>query len=73
MAASRRWEVYGADAANACLQSKNIQRFLVLAAPGPPPPGAEPGALYRARGAIYGTRDAGRAFWEYLVEVLSSG
>ena len=70
-AASRRWKIYGADAANAYLQSKNIDRFLVLAAPDPPPPGTEPGALYRALGAIYGTRDAGRSFWEHLVETLT--
>ena len=67
-AASRKWKLTCADAANAYLQSGNIERFLVLSAPDPPPPGTAPGALYRALGAIYGTRDAGRSFWEHLVK-----
>jgi len=67
-AASRRWKLTSADAASAYLQSGNIDRFLVLSAPDPPPPGTTPGALYRALGAIYGTRDAGRSFWEHLVK-----
>ena len=73
-AASRGWRLHSADAANAYLQSGTIERFLVLSAPDPPPPGTQPGALYRALGAIYGTRDAGRSFWGHLVrEITENG
>ena len=48
----------GAGAKNADLQSKRIERVLVFEAP-KPPPGVAPGALFRAKGVAYVTRDAG--------------
>ncbi|CAE7252473.1 RE1 [Symbiodinium sp. CCMP2592] len=36
----------------------------------PPPPGVQPGDLFRARGSIYGTKDAGRSWWKKLFKTL---
>ena len=38
--------------------------------PRPPPPGLGPNDLLRAKGSIYGTRDAGRAWWKKLYKTL---
>ena len=37
-----------------------------------PPPGCEPGEVRVARGSIYGTRDAGRSWYQHLRDKLAS-
>ncbi|CAE7468223.1 RE2 [Symbiodinium sp. CCMP2592] len=64
------WEVAASDASTAYLQSQGISRLLVLRAPRPPPPGLGPNDLLRAKGSIYGTRDAGRQWWKKLYRSL---
>ena len=64
------WEVLASDASTAYLQSQGISRLLVLRPPRPPPPGLGPNDLLRAKGSIYGTRDAGRAWWKKLYATL---
>ena len=61
------WVAAAYDASTAYLQSHGIARLLVLRAPRPPPPGVQPGTLFRARGSIYGTKDAGRSWWIKLL------
>ena len=69
VAASEGWKVRSADASNAHLQEGGIDRLLILKPPSPAPPGTE-GKLLRAKGSIYGTRDAPRAWWLYLKTLL---
>ncbi|CAE7548475.1 RE2, partial [Symbiodinium necroappetens] len=64
------WEILACDASTAYLQSQGISRLLVLRPPRPPPPGVSPGDLLRAKGSIYGTRDAGRSWWRKLHQTL---
>lgn len=45
------------------LQAKNTSRLLILRPPRPPPPGVSQHDLLRAKGSIYGTKDAGRSWW----------
>ena len=56
------WFLAAYDASTAYLQSKGIARLLILRPPYPPPPGVSPHDLLRAKGSIYGTRDAGRSW-----------
>jgi len=60
------WILAAYDASTAYLQEKGIDRLLILRAPYPPPPGVRPGTLFRAKGGIYGTKDAGRSWWKKL-------
>ena len=71
-AALKKWPVAKADATNAYLQSKGILRMLLLKLPNPPPPDVEPGSLLRAKGSIYGTKDAARAWWMFLKDTVVS-
>ncbi len=64
------WFLAAYDASTAYLQSKGIAQLLVLRPPYPPPPGVSPSDLLRAKGSIYGTRDAGRSWWKKLYRVL---
>ncbi|CAE7722529.1 GIP, partial [Symbiodinium necroappetens] len=64
------WEVLASDASTAYLQSQGISRLLILRPPRPPPPGLSPNDLLRAKGSIYGTRDAGRSWWKKLYATL---
>ncbi|CAE7745994.1 RE1 [Symbiodinium sp. KB8] len=64
------WVITACDASTAYLQSQGISRLLLLRPPRPPPPGVSPHALFRARGSIYGTKDAGRAWWRKLWRTL---
>ena len=64
------WEVAASDASTAYLQSQGISRLLILRTPQPPPPGLGPHDLLRAKGSIYGTRDAGRQWWKKLHRTL---
>ena len=64
------WFLAAYDASTAYLQSKGIARLLILRPPYPPPPGISPSDLLRAKGSIYGTRDAGRSWWKKLYRVL---
>ena len=62
-----------ADAASAFLQAGGIERLLLLMMPKrQPPPGCEPGEGRVARGSIYGTRDAGRSWYQHLRDKLAS-
>lgn len=63
VAVLKRWEVRAYDASTAYLQAKGISRLLVLRPPRPPPPGVYQHDLLRAKGSIYGTKDAGRSWW----------
>ena len=67
----KRWVVKSADASNAYLQGEAIDRLLILRAPEPPPPGVPRGQLMKAKGSIYGTKDAGRRWWKRLHKVLT--
>ena len=62
------WILGAYDASTAYLQSRGIERLLILRAPRPPPPGVAPSALFRAKGSIYGTKDAGRSWWKKLLK-----
>jgi hypothetical protein len=72
VAVLKKWAITAADASTAYLQSSGINRLLLLRAPRPPPPGLEPGQLMRAKGSIYGTKDAGRSWWLLLRSTLIS-
>ena len=56
------WLVRAYDASTAYLQAKGIARLLILRPPRPPPPGISIHDLFRAKGSIYGTKDAGRSW-----------
>ena len=70
IASSFGWKITKADASNAYLQAGGIERVLILRPPAPLPPGVDQLDLLRAKGSIYGTRDAGRAFWLYLRAIV---
>ena len=65
-----QWILEAYDASTAYLQSQGIARLLLLRPPRPPPPGVTPFDLLRAKGSIYGTRDAGRSWWRKLYNTL---
>ena len=69
-AAAQRLRLCGADAKTAHLQSKGIARLVILRLPKPPPPGVLVGTYVRAKGAIYGTNNAGRQWWLHLRAIL---
>jgi hypothetical protein len=55
------------------LQSKGIDRTLLLKMPADnPPPGMEPGEIVLATGSIYGTYDAGRTWYTYSKGIYAS-
>ena len=63
-ACQRGWTSASFDAQSAYLQSHGIERLLLLRLPHKnPPPGTAPDQVVIANGAIYGTRDAGRAWY----------
>ena len=70
VAVIQKWIVMACDASTAYLQSNGISRLLLLRPPRPPPPGILPHDLLRALGSIYGTKDAGRAWWKKLYKTL---
>ena len=70
MASLKGWVMMKADATSAYLQGGEITRMLILRAPRPAPPGEREGQLYRAKGSIYGTRDAGRSWWLKVKKTL---
>ena len=72
VAVMKGWTIVACDASTAYLQSQGISRLLVLRPPRPPPPGVSPHDLFRARGSIYGTKDAGRAWWKKLYKTLKA-
>ena len=69
LASTMQWRVKSADASNAYLQAEGMDRLLVLRPPHPAPAGLD-GKLLRAKGSIYGTRDAPRAWWLHLKNLL---
>ena len=67
------WAVWACDASTAYLQSSGISWLLILRPPRPPrppPPGVSPMDLFRAKGSIYGTKDAGRSWWKKLFKTV---
>ena len=70
VAVLKGWTITACDASTAYLQSQGISRLLILRPPRPPPPGLSPHDLLRAKGSIYGTRDAGRSWWRKLYRTL---
>ena len=67
------WEIDGYDAQTAFLQPEGIERCLILRLPSgdQAPPGMDKhGHLVRACGSIYGTKDAGRAFYLHVRKTL---
>ena len=66
------WKTTVLDAASAHLQSDGIERTLLLRLPKHNcPKGVRPGQVVRATGSIYGTRDAGRAWYLYFRAILA--
>ena len=61
------WVIAAFDASTANLQSSGINRLLIPRCPRPPPPGVHLMTLFRARGSIHGTKDAGRRWWMKLL------
>ena len=71
-AAQEHWSCGSADAASAYLQARGIERLLLLMMPKrQPPPGCEPGEARVARGSFYGTRDAGRSWYQHFRDRLA--
>ena len=70
MAVTYDWQIKAADAASAYLQSDGIKRLLILRPPWPLPDPSLRGYLLRAKGTIYGTKDAGRGWWLKLCRIL---
>ncbi len=65
------WETATFDAASAYLQSGGIERTLLLKLPTEfPCIGMHPGQVVRATGSIYGTKDAGRAWYIFFRGVM---
>ena len=71
VAVMKGWTIVACDASTAYLQSQGISRLLVLRPPRPPQ-GVSPHDLFRARGSMYGTKDAGRAWWKKLYKTLKA-
>ena len=72
-AAREHWSCGSADAASAYLQAGGIERLLLLLMPKRHPPrGCEPGEVRVARGSIYGTRDAGRSWYQHFRDRLAN-
>ena len=72
-AAQSGWDYSVFDAQSAYLQPDGIERLLLLRMPHKnPPPGTKPGQVFVATGSIYGTRDAGRAWYEHCKKVLGA-
>ena len=72
-AAQSGWDYSVFDAQSAYLQSDGIKRLLLLRMPhNNPPLGTKPGQVFVATGSIYGTRDAGRAWYEHSKKVLEA-
>ena len=72
IAVLNNWIIWACDASTAYLQSQGISRLLILRSPRPPPPAVSSTDLLRAKGSIYGTKDAGRAWWKKLYRILVS-
>ena len=70
LAVVQKWVIAASDASTAYLQSQGINRLLILRPPRPPPPGVSSHDLFRAKGSIYGTKDAGRSWWKKLFRAL---
>ena len=71
-AAQAGWTAAGFDAKSAYLQSHGIERLLLLRLPArDPPPGTLPNQVVVASGSIYGTRDAGRAFYDHARQIFA--
>ena len=65
------WTLVMADASCAFLQSKGIERWLLLRMPRKrPPAGLLPEQIVLAMGSIYGTRDAPRSWYQHLKQQL---
>ena len=72
-ATQKGWSLRCLDAATAFLQSKGIDRTLLLKMPADnPPPGIGPGEIVLATGSIYGTYDAGRTWYTYSKGIYAS-
>ena len=72
-AEQEHWSCGSADAASANLQAGGIKRLLLLMMPiRQPPPGCGPGEVRVARGSIYGTRDAGRSWYQHFRDRLAN-
>ena len=72
-AAHDGWDYNVFDAQSAYLLSDGIERLLLLRMPHKnPPPETKPGQVFVATGSIYGTRDAGRAWYEHRKKVLEA-
>ena len=69
-AAQDGWNYNVFDAQSAYFQSDGIERLLLQHKN--PPPGTKPGQVFVATGSIYGTRDAGRAWYEHSKTVLEA-
>lgn len=70
-AAQKGFSLVSYDAESAYLQAEGINRLLLLRLPlVNPPPGCRPGQIVRAAGSIYGTRDAGRAWYKYAKQEI---
>ena len=67
---ARKWRLRLLDAHNAFLQSRELERLLLLTPPFPLPPGIGKGSIFVAKGFLYGTRDAGRGKWLKLKSVM---
>ena len=69
--AQKGFSLVSYDAESAYLQAEGINRLLLLRLPlVNPPPGCRPGQIVRAAGSIYGTRDAGRAWYKYAKQEI---
>ena len=73
LACQTGWDLELCDAQSAYLPAESITRVLVLRLQRVnPPPGTKPGDPVRANGNEYGTRDAGRNWYRYLLRTLKN-